>query len=627
MRASMKWVALIGALLFCAIAVAPQLHATVSSTTNRVSYSGNGVTTAFSFPYKFLENGDLVVYTRDTTTKYETLQTITTHYTVTGAGSASGGTVTFLSAPATGTQVIIYREPAKTQQVDLDNNRALPVDSLEAQLDRTTLLVQRLLDETSRCVRLTPAQTDTFTPTLPVTLTADSVLAVNSSGDGIALGPTIDEIAAVAPNAAAAAASATAAASSASSAATQATNAATSATASAGSATSAAASATSAAAATASKLFSDVRWITAADSPVTLVQADNGKILSVDCTAGAVTINLPTIAGVSLPFQVAVKKADAGGNAITVARAGTDTIDGAVSVSIATQDSGAIFVGDTDPAPDMWSVVSLAPVQTLADNSVTSAKVLDNDLAAIDLAPDSVTASELTAGVAGAAGAELADSITNVTAATDLTITATGDEVVFADQIKLLLTTSDPTNEGDVSYDSTDGAVQSKYKLGRVTLSGVFYRTTAVSTAIASTGDQAFDNVLVPLEASALQPGALITFEFWGDYDTDGTPSTVLFKLKKGTDTIAVMNSITLAASETDRGWRVSGSLLVYTTTSLEQVIQCNFGSFAAANRKFTISDGGAASFNANAENITFCVNFDNAGDSFTCDGGWMRAH
>jgi hypothetical protein len=57
---------------------------TVSSSQSRISYTGNGATTAFSFPYEFDAGSDLKVY------KNSTLQTITTHYTV------SGGSVLFL---------------------------------------------------------------------------------------------------------------------------------------------------------------------------------------------------------------------------------------------------------------------------------------------------------------------------------------------------------------------------------------------------------------------------------------------------------------------------------------------------------------------------------------------------
>ena len=67
---------------------------TISTTESRKSYTGNGSTVAFSFPYKFLADCDLKVYVDNV------LKTLTTDYTVSGAGSDSGGTVTFVTAPA-----------------------------------------------------------------------------------------------------------------------------------------------------------------------------------------------------------------------------------------------------------------------------------------------------------------------------------------------------------------------------------------------------------------------------------------------------------------------------------------------------------------------------------------------
>ncbi len=75
---------------------------TISSTTNRASFSGNGVTTLFSFPYRFLVDADLVVIEKVTATGVETVKTLTTHYTVSGAGGANGGSITMLIAPASG---------------------------------------------------------------------------------------------------------------------------------------------------------------------------------------------------------------------------------------------------------------------------------------------------------------------------------------------------------------------------------------------------------------------------------------------------------------------------------------------------------------------------------------------
>ena len=67
---------------------------TISTTTSRVSTAGDGSATAFSFPYLFFDNNDLQVTLVVDSTGVETVKTITTHYTVVGAGIAAGGTVT-----------------------------------------------------------------------------------------------------------------------------------------------------------------------------------------------------------------------------------------------------------------------------------------------------------------------------------------------------------------------------------------------------------------------------------------------------------------------------------------------------------------------------------------------------
>jgi uncharacterized lipoprotein YajG len=67
---------------------------TISSTTVKNSYSGDGSTTTFNYTFKIFANSDLQVIIRSSTGT-ETVKTITTHYTVTGAGSASGGSISF----------------------------------------------------------------------------------------------------------------------------------------------------------------------------------------------------------------------------------------------------------------------------------------------------------------------------------------------------------------------------------------------------------------------------------------------------------------------------------------------------------------------------------------------------
>lgn len=132
---------------------------TVNTTTNRVSYAGNGTTTAFAVPFPFLADADLVVLERTDSTGVELTKTLTTHYTVSGAGDASG-TVTMLTAPATGVTLVIYRDPALTQIVDLVPNDPLPVETaIEQPLDRLTMITQRTRELVERALRLPDGDT------------------------------------------------------------------------------------------------------------------------------------------------------------------------------------------------------------------------------------------------------------------------------------------------------------------------------------------------------------------------------------------------------------------------------------------------------------------------------------
>lgn len=160
----------------------------LNSTDNRISYAGNGVTTAFSFPYYFLQDADLVVIVRIEATGVETTQILNTDYTVSGEGNPSGGTVTMTTAPAAGRSLIIYRDPAQTQDLDLVENDPLPAEELEKRLDKLTMMVQRLNDRLDRGVTLTDGYTATFDPRLPTIFDPLQVLRFNAAGDGFEAG-------------------------------------------------------------------------------------------------------------------------------------------------------------------------------------------------------------------------------------------------------------------------------------------------------------------------------------------------------------------------------------------------------------------------------------------------------
>ena len=159
---------------------------TVSSTTVKNSYSGNGSTTQFAYGYKIFADSDLIVIIRTDSTGAETVKTLTTHYTVSGAGDASGGNVTFTSGntPASGQTVVIIREVPQTQAIDYIANDPFPAESHEEGLDRGTMTTQQVQEELNRAIKLSRTNTMTSTEfTVGATDRANKVLAFNASGE------------------------------------------------------------------------------------------------------------------------------------------------------------------------------------------------------------------------------------------------------------------------------------------------------------------------------------------------------------------------------------------------------------------------------------------------------------
>lgn len=163
---------------------------TISTTTNRVTYTGNGVTVAFSFPYAFFAQADLVVVETIIATGVQTTKALTTHYTISGSVDAlghysSGGTVTALTAPASTVTWTIYRDPAATQTTDLVENDPMPAESIEAALDYQTMLNQRTRDIATRSLQQPEGDSATIGRLPSKVDRADTVLAFDSDGDPI----------------------------------------------------------------------------------------------------------------------------------------------------------------------------------------------------------------------------------------------------------------------------------------------------------------------------------------------------------------------------------------------------------------------------------------------------------
>jgi len=157
---------------------------TVSSTTKRNSYTGNGSTTTFAYSFKIFDDDDITVILRTTATGTETVQTKTTHYSVTGVGNSSGGNVVFGSAPTSAQTVVLLRQTAQTQATDYTPNDPFPAASHEDALDKLTLMTQDQQDELDRSIKLSRTNTMTSTEfTVGATDRANKILAFDSSGE------------------------------------------------------------------------------------------------------------------------------------------------------------------------------------------------------------------------------------------------------------------------------------------------------------------------------------------------------------------------------------------------------------------------------------------------------------
>lgn len=125
---------------------------TISTTTSRIQYQGDGSTTAFPIPFLFPEDANIVAWILNTESQDPTLQVITTNYTLSGAGNPAGGTYTAVVAPAVNEQLTIVRSIPATQLEDYIDNDPFPADTHESALDKITMLIQQLEEIQARAI-------------------------------------------------------------------------------------------------------------------------------------------------------------------------------------------------------------------------------------------------------------------------------------------------------------------------------------------------------------------------------------------------------------------------------------------------------------------------------------------
>ena len=158
---------------------------TISTTTILNSYSGNGSTTAFAYTFPINTTSEITVIERSATGT-ETVKsegTGSTNYGIANSG-ASGGTITMVTAPASGTTLLIRRNTDFTQETDYVANDPFPAETHEDALDKLQMQNQELEEELNRSIKLSRTNSMTSTEfTTSATDRASKILAFDSSGE------------------------------------------------------------------------------------------------------------------------------------------------------------------------------------------------------------------------------------------------------------------------------------------------------------------------------------------------------------------------------------------------------------------------------------------------------------
>jgi len=119
----------------------------------RIQYTADGVQTVFTYPFPIFKDTDIDVY------EDATLKTMTTDYTVVGAGNVSGGTITFVTPPANGVVVTLRRNLTIQRTSDYlvpDDFRAKLINY---ELDHHTAVLQQISDGQGQSLQYTTVTT------------------------------------------------------------------------------------------------------------------------------------------------------------------------------------------------------------------------------------------------------------------------------------------------------------------------------------------------------------------------------------------------------------------------------------------------------------------------------------
>ena len=110
---------------------------TVGYITPRVQYTATASQTVFAYGFPIFVDSDLKVYIGST------VKTLTTDYTVSGAGTTAGGNVTLGTGATAGDIVTIYRDLPVSRTTDYQTGGDLLAETLNDDLDKVVMMAQQ----------------------------------------------------------------------------------------------------------------------------------------------------------------------------------------------------------------------------------------------------------------------------------------------------------------------------------------------------------------------------------------------------------------------------------------------------------------------------------------------------
>ncbi len=153
-------------------------HIKINGVVPRKQYVANGTLTTYEFPFAIFSEDDIEVYLDD-------IKQLSTTYTVAGVRESDGGSVTFTTAPTSGTIITIVRNLSIERTSDFQEGGALRADTLNDEFDYQIACQQQIAENLNRSMVLPPyAIANDVNLTLPKP-SAGKAIVWNSDGTNL----------------------------------------------------------------------------------------------------------------------------------------------------------------------------------------------------------------------------------------------------------------------------------------------------------------------------------------------------------------------------------------------------------------------------------------------------------